>query len=556
MSGLLRAVRGFLHRHAGVKRLAARAVGPFFPVLAPLAAHWQAPRYDAWFTQWQASGARDDAAIRAAVGEDPPPFLIRGDIDTASLHAQVAARWETGTDDDALRRCAEAGGFVLHLRHDHRLSRHALACFAIAARGTGALVLYADEDVLDGARHRDPWFKTGFDPDRLLQQNSLGHAVAYAARFLLNHGLQHLRGHALALAATAAAGDAIHHIPAVLLHRAPADAAPWRAVNREAIAATLPAGATLTAAPDGTPRILWPLPHPAPLVSVIVPTRDGAALLRRCVHGLLHDTDYPAIEIIVMDNGSTEPATHALFESWSTDSRLRILHDDAPFDFAALNNRAAEAARGDVLVLLNNDTELTHPGWLDELVRQALRPEIGPVGALLRFPGGRVQHAGIVLGVGRVAGHDMLFAAPGDPGLQDALRVVRRVSAVTAACLAIRRETWSNLGGMDGARFRVAYNDVDLCLRAGATALACLVTPHATLLHHESASRGSDLAPARLAEWQREAAALRDAWGAVLDADPFSSPLLSRQTPYRTLAARPAASLPWRKGDGAVRPSA
>jgi GT2 family glycosyltransferase len=167
-----------------------------------------------------------------------------------------------------------------------------------------------------------------------------------------------------------------------------------------------------------------------------------------------------------------------------------------------------------------------------------------------------VQHAGIALGIGRVASHDMLFATPGDPGPQDALRLVRRVSAVTAACLAIRRETWRNLHGMDGARFRVAYNDVDLCLRAGAAGLACVVTPYASLIHHESASRGSDLDPARRERWQREAAALRDAWGATLDADPFASPMLSRQTPYRTLAAPPAATLPWRKAGGASPPRA
>jgi GT2 family glycosyltransferase len=536
MSGLLRAVRGLLHRHAGLKRLAARAMGPFFPVLAPLAARRQAPRYDAWFAEWQTSDAREDDAIRAAVG-GAPPVLIRGSAD--GLADQVAACWEIGNDEAALRRCAAADGYVLHLDHGERLSRHALACFAIAARETRAPVLYADEDILDGATHRDAWFKASFDPDLLLQHNSLGRAVAYDAGFLLRHGLGSLRGHALALAATAL--GAAHHIPAVLLHRAPSDAAPWLEVDSAAIAASLPPGARL----DGA-RILWPLPDPAPLASIVIPTRDRADLLGRCVDGLLHATDYPAIEVIVVDNGSVESATHALFASWSTQPRIRILRDDGPFDYAALNNRAAEQARGEILVLLNDDTEVTHPCWLDELVRQALRPGIGPVGALLRFPGGRVQHAGIVLGVGGVASHDMLFTPAGDPGPKDALRVVRRVSAVTAACLAIRRETWRALGGLDGARFRVAYNDVDLCLRAGRAGLACLVTPHAALAHHESASRGSDLDPARRARWEAEAAALREAWGATLDADPHASPMWSRQTPYRTLAAAPGVLLPWR----------
>jgi GT2 family glycosyltransferase len=274
--------------------------------------------------------------------------------------------------------------------------------------------------------------------------------------------------------------------------------------------------------------------------------------MRACLEGLFRRTEYSAFEVLVVDNDSTDPALHALLAEWSGDARLRVLPAPGPFNYALLNNRAAAEARGEVLVLLNNDTEVRHAGWLTEMASLAIRPGIGAVGARLLFPNGKLQHAGVVLGPSGVAGHDYLFSAPHDTGAQDDLRLLRSVSAVTGACLAVRRDHFLAVGGFDETRFRVAYNDVDLCLKLRRAGLRNLVTPHAELLHRESASRGSDFTSERRARWDAERQAMREAWGDALDNDPYLSPLLSYAAPARRPAAPPRRLLPWRAGGDAA----
>lgn len=567
MRSLMLAARRAVARNPRLRSRLLRLAGPAFPALRRAFSRAEGASYDAWFARWQSSSADDDAAIAAAAAEAPAPFLVvvpgapAGAHTRASLAAQVGVAARLAVPEEAaaaISGLAAEGGYVMRLESGEALSRHALAVLTAALRQSPGrpLVLYADEDVAgpDG-RHRDPWFKAAFDPDRLLQQDSLGRAVLYDAGLLVRHGLTSLRDHALALAATGAAcaeagPDAIRHVPAVLLHR-PRDGrpAPWRAGTDLAAVQHALARASVGGALEETAarplRIRWPMPDPAPLVSVIVPTRDRADLMRTCLEGLLCRTAYPALEVIVIDNDSTEPALHALFEEWSGDARLRVLPMPGPFNFAALNNRAVAEARGTVLVLLNNDTEVRHADWLAELVSQVLRPGIGAVGARLLYPDGRVQHAGVGLGIGGIAAHDHLFLPGTADGPQDALRLVRTVSAVTAACLAVRRDAYLAAGGMDEARFAIAYNDIDLCLKLRRAGLRNLVTPHAELLHHESATRGSDLAPERRPRWEAECAAMRSLWGAELDDDPYLSPMLSRADAYGRLAEPPLRPLPW-----------
>ena len=560
---LVAALRRVLRRHPQVERRVLRLIAPAIPVLIPAINRLRGPRYAAWFARWQAGDPREDAAIRAALGDAPPPFLVvvatgaAGGRTRDSLAEQVGVTWEAVEADGAaaaVPRVVAAGGYVLVLQQGETLERHALAAFALGAgEAPRPLVLYADEDVRDAAGGlRDPWFKAALDPDRLLQQDSLGRAVAFDAALLLHHGLIALRGHALALAATRAAGAAaVRHVPAVLLHRdATAPAMPWRAgTDPFAVAAALAeegSGARIADAAARPLRITWPLPDPAPMVSIVIPTRDRAALLGPCLEGLFRRTDYPAFEVIVVDNGSTEPALHELLARWSADPRLSVLPAPGPFNYALLNNRAAATACGEILLLLNNDTEVLHPDWLTEMVSLAMRPGIGAVGARLLFPSGRIQHAGVILGPRGVAGHDYLFTAPDEVGQQDDLLLLREVAAVTGACLAVRRDRFLAVGGLDEERFRVAYNDVDLCLKLRQAGLRNLVTPHARLFHHENASRGSDFAAERHAKWDAERLAMRGAWGALLDVDPFFPPLLSFSAPARTPAEPPGRSLPWR----------
>jgi GT2 family glycosyltransferase len=551
---LVAALRGWLRRHPQVERRVLSLIAPAIPFLISNINRLRGPRYGAWFARWQAGDPRDDAAILAALGEDPPPVMVvvgageRGQRTRDSLAQQVGVAWTAVETTGDL----PAQGLVLILDQGETLERHALAAFAIAAHETRALVLYADEDVHDAdGTLCDPWFKAAFDPDRLLQQDSLGRAVAFDAALVAREGLAGLRGHALALAATRAAGaDAVRHVPAVLLHRdAAAPPMPWRAgTDPEAVsAAVAPTGGRI-ADPAGRPlRIAWPLPDPAPMVSVIIPTRDRAALLGPCLEGLFRRTDYPALEVIVVDNGSTEPALHDLLARWSADSRLRVLPSPGPFNYALLNNQAAAIAQGEILLLLNNDTEVTHPDWLAEIAAQAMRPGIGAVGAKLLFPTRRIQHAGVILGPRGVAGHDYLFTPAAESGQQDDLLLVREVTAVTGACLAVRKAHYLAVGGLDEARFQVAYNDVDFCLKLRRAGLRNLFTPDARLLHHESASRGSDFSAERHAKWDRERLAMREEWGAALDDDPFFPALLSFSAPARTPAAPPRRAPAWRK---------
>ncbi|HEY9217419.1 MAG TPA: glycosyltransferase, partial [Phenylobacterium sp.] len=213
--------------------------------------------------------------------------------------------------------------------------------------------------------------------------------------------------------------------------------------------------------------------------------------------------------------------------------------------YARLNNVAAREAHGDVLALLNNDVDVIGPGWLTEMVGQALRPEVGAVGARLLFGDGRVQHAGIVLGVGGVASYYHPYVERTARGYRDALVLTRSVSAVTGACLVLRRDVYEKVGGMDEANLAVAFNDVDLCLRIREAGLRVVCTPFAELHHYESASRGRDRNGEKKARWEREAEWMRRRWGEVLDADPFYNPNFSLRSGGFRLASPPRVRRPW-----------
>jgi GT2 family glycosyltransferase len=388
----------------------------------------------------------------------------------------------------------------------------------------------------------EPHFKTGWDPELMLSQNMASHlTVIRRSRVTevggLREGLEGAQDWDLVLRVARAAGPGrIRHIPAVLYHwrqagrasfsetaMARCRAAAERAVNDHLASTGQAARAKAAESGPAWLEITRDLPGPAPKVSVIVPTRDRPDLLEACARGVLERTDWPDLELLVVDNDSVEPATKALFARLAADPRVRILSTPGPFNYSAINNAAVEAARGDLLVFLNNDVEVRDAGWLKALAAQALRPEVGAAGAMLRFPDGRAQHAGVALGIGAagVAGALGVGAGPQDPGPSNRLRTARGVSAATAACLAVRREVFAAAGGFDAEHLPVAFNDIDLCLKIGALGLQVIWTPQADLIHRESASRGSDLEARHAERFAREVAWMRTRWGAVLDADPF-----------------------------------
>ncbi|SDB29582.1 glycosyltransferase family 2 protein [Belnapia rosea] len=465
-----------------------------------------------------------------------------------------------------------AGGeFVALMDHDDRLPEHALyAVAAELAAHPDAVLVYSDEDKLDARGERyGPYFKPDFDPDLLLQQNLVSHLGVFRRDVLmavggLREGFEGSQDHDLALRIAAACGPArIRHIPHILYHwrqAAGAESFSQTALDRcarashRAITEALEQGRQgqaplprLEPALPGTSywRLVWPLPEPAPLVSVIIPTRDGAALLEACVAGLLGRTDYPAIEVLIVDNGSTAPETFALFDRLRGDGRVRILPAPGPFNYSALNNRAAAEARGSVLLLLNNDVEVIGPGWLREMVSQLLRPGVGAVGARLLYADGRLQHGGVVVGQGSVAGHYLPLAERDATGHVGSLILVREVSAATAACLAVRREAFAAVGGLDEAALPVAFNDIDLCLRLGEAGWRLLWTPFAELYHHESATRGEDVTLAKARRFAGEIGHMQQRWGARLHRDPFANPNLDFSRPMPVLAASPPRFSPW-----------
>lgn len=281
-------------------------------------------------------------------------------------------------------------------------------------------------------------------------------------------------------------------------------------------------GGTVTIA-DGAVSVARPLPEPRPCVSLIVPTRDRLDLLRPCIESLLTHTDWPAREILICDNDSREPGTLAYFRDCEARGLARVIPCPGPFDFAGMNNRAAEAARGDVLAFVNNDVEAFRPDWLERMVREALRPEVGAVGAKLLDGKGRIQHGGVVLGTGGgLVTHGHRHFAGDAPGYLGALSVTHRVSAVTAACLVVEAQKFRAVGGFDAERFAVDFNDVDLCLRLDAAGWRTLLVPSAVLHHREAASRVRS--PEAEARHRREVANLQTRWGSLLAQDPHYHP--------------------------------
>jgi GT2 family glycosyltransferase len=290
------------------------------------------------------------------------------------------------------------------------------------------------------------------------------------------------------------------------------------------------------------------------VVSLIIPTRNHVEMLGRCISTIRQFTNWPNLEIIVVDNGSTEPKTRTYFRKIGKQG-IKILPLPGPFNFAGLNNAAVAAASGEIVGLVNNDIEALHEGWLDELVSQLLRPGVGAVGAKLLWPNGMVQHGGVLLGVGNVAGHFGNCLANGDWGDHGRNQVIQQVSGVTAACLLIRKVDYLAVGGMDSTAFPVAFNDVDLCLKLRAQGKTITWTPHACMLHAESASRGHDDTPQKRARAKREVEQLRQRWGASLLRDPAYHPSLNldpHSHAFGGLAMPPRSRAPRRAGLAAM----
>jgi len=293
-----------------------------------------------------------------------------------------------------------------------------------------------------------------------------------------------------------------------------------------------------------TYRLRWRIPGSRPLVSLLIPTRDQRAILETCIESITAKTEYRNFEILIVDNQSRSADSLEYLAMLEKRGVARVLRFDAPFNFSAINNFAARHARGSILGLLNNDLEVLEGSWLEEMVSHAVRPEIGAVGARLLYPDRTIQHGGIVLGIGGVAGHAHKYAASEAPGYFSRAQLVYNVSAVTAACLLIRHETFENVGGLDES-FPIAFNDVDFCLRVRELGLRNLWTPFATLLHHESKTRGQEDTAGKRARFRGEMERMISRWGEVLRNDPAYNPNLTLESEDFSLTWPPRVRRPW-----------
>ncbi|MFM6206990.1 glycosyltransferase family 2 protein, partial [Planktothrix sp.] len=264
-------------------------------------------------------------------------------------------------------------------------------------------------------------------------------------------------------------------------------------------------------------------------VSIIIPTRDLGDVLDRCLESIFKKTTYPNYEVVVIDNGSVQQETFQLFSKWSSQepSRFKCYRLDIPFNFSTINNYGVSQATGDYLLFLNNDTEVITQDWVNAMVEQVQRPQIGAVGALLLFPDNTIQHAGVVMGLGGVAGHGYYAMSSDIPGYFGNVVGFNNVSAVTGACLMCRREVFEQVGGFD-EQLTVAYNDVDLCLKMLDQGYRNLYLPHVTLYHHESKSRGYEDTPEKKERLKRESNIIEGRWQKYIDNDPCYSPHLTR----------------------------
>jgi GT2 family glycosyltransferase len=264
-------------------------------------------------------------------------------------------------------------------------------------------------------------------------------------------------------------------------------------------------------------------------VSIIIPTRDLGEVLDRCLESIFTKTTYPNYEVIVIDNGSVQDYTFKVFSKWSSQEpgRFKCYRLDIPFNFSKINNYGVSQATGDYLLFLNNDTEVLNPDWMNAMVEQVQRPQIGAVGALLLFPDNTIQHAGVVMGLGGVAGHGYYAMESDIPGYFGNVVGFNNVSAVTGACLMCRREVFEKIGGFD-EQLTVAYNDVDLCLKMLDKGYRNLYLPHVKLYHHESKSRGYEDTPEKKERLNRESKIIAGRWQKYIDNDPCYSPHLTR----------------------------
>jgi GT2 family glycosyltransferase len=525
--------------------------GPMFSLIAPV--YNTDPKLlqetinsiiDQSYVNWELCIA-DDASTDLRTKE------VLRDAVKSDNRIKVVFREKNGHISNASNSAIEIakGDFLVLVDHDDLLDRDALLHVAeVIERHPDAKIIYTDEDKIreDGTRY-DPHFKPDWNRELLYSYNYVSHLGCYDTQLVkkidgFRGSFEGAQDHDLLLRCLAHVSDEqIHHIPKVLYswRASPGstadtdDAKPyaWDAgVRAVSEALTKQVGQEIEVARGPTPFTYvphWPL-DVEPSITIIIPTRDRLDLIKLTVDSILAKTDYENFEIIIVDNGSVEPATLVWFDEISCSSSVRVVRDDGPFNYSALNNKAVAQCDSDIVALVNNDIEIIAKGWLREMVSLAKRSDVGCVGAKLFYPDNRVQHAGVIIGLGGVAGHSHKLSDRNDPGYFARMNLRQEYTAVTGACLVVRRDVYNAVGGLNEEHLAVAFNDVDFCLKVKAAGYRNLWTPLAEMYHHESASRKKDDTRAKKVRFKNEVRYMIDTWQTDTFDDPAYNPNLTK----------------------------
>ncbi len=440
------------------------------------------------------------------------------------------------------------GDFVVLLDHDDVLPSCALFYVAeLLNDNPEANIIYSDEDKIDASGNRfEPHFKSGWNPDLLYAQNYVSHLGIYRRSLVtqvngFRAGLEGSQDYDLLLRVLAVCKhQGIHHIPRVLYH--------WRAIEGSTALASSEKSYTTQAGIkaltdyfegnnekvnvtrgfiDNTYKVEWLLKD-EPMVSLIMPTYNGYEITKQAIESIINKTTYKNYEIILVDNNSDDEQALNYFLDIEKHKQVTLLRYPHPFNFSAINNFAVSKAGGEIIGLVNNDIEVINKEWLTEMVSHAVRPDIGCVGAKLYYPDDTVQHGGVIMGLCGLAGHSHKHFRRSSPGYFARLIVAQNLSAVTAACLLVKRCIYEEVDGLNEKHLTIAFNDVDLCLKVQKAGYRNLWTPYAELYHHESISRGAEDNPEKQARFLSEVDYIKTCWNAEGKVDRYYNKNLTR----------------------------
>jgi|GEM_PF-557025 len=440
-----------------------------------------------------------------------------------------------------------------------RLSEHALFHIAFSIdKNPNSVIIYADDDCLNKEQQRiEPHFKPDWDPLLLTAHDYIGQSFFVSLDKIkqvngFNTELNFHQHLDLLLRLSEQYDETrLTHIPQVLFHYPQGltdlgyDKESYRTVLSSHFKRLGMPNTDLNELHAHAWYIQYPLPKKKPLVSIIIPTRNGYEILKQCIESIVAKTSYANYEIIVVDNQSDESRSLDYLKEIENSYNVKVINYDAPFNYSAINNYAVTQSSGEVLAFLNNDIEVITPGWLEEMVALALLPKHGVVGAMLYYPNDTIQHAGVIAGIGDVAGHAWIDKKRGSKDHRDKSFVSRYMTVSTAACIVLTRDVFNAAEGFNEEQLAVAYNDVDLCLKVHSKGYHNVWTPFAELYHHESVSRGADDTTEKKQRYFNEVTYMWQEWQKLLLNDPAYNPNLSLRRGYHEPSLVSRYSKPW-----------